>query len=227
MVTNHCNVWIVKLKKSPSKTISAPSKHTTSRQRGGFSTATNPSVSTSSTPTTSKELTQTPHINLSKVSDNSLSKFHHQISVIGDGFHIDSPTEKILYKTMIECHTYLAENFTHLDKTDENIFTCNAHSSIFNSLFMNNLSLERLLHLEGTIRWLGDVMLTFFTTLLNLLFEYNIEKEQLSDVLPSVVFADTKDNVLTLNPCIHNKTFNLLRLDFNDLKHIIKISQRK
>ena len=61
-------------------------------------------------------------------------------------------------------------------------------------------------------------MFTFFTTLLQFLVEYNIEKKQLSDVLPFVVFADTQDTVLKMNPGIRNNTFKHLRSDFTDLK---------
>ena len=61
-------------------------------------------------------------------------------------------------------------------------------------------------------------MFTFFTTLLIFSVEYNIEKKELSDVLPSVVFVDTHDNVLKTNPGIRTSTFKLLRSDFTDLK---------
>ena len=73
------------------------------------------------------------------------------------------------------------------------------------------ISLERLLDLEGTIRWLDNVMFTFFSTLLLFPVEYNIKKKQFNDVLPSVVFIDTQDNMLKTNPCIRNKIFKLLR----------------
>ena len=161
-----------------------------------LNTTNNTSASTSSTPytpTTSKESTPTPHITLSKLSDIYLSKFHHKIAIIVDGFSIYSPTAKLLYKTKIECEKYVVENFTHLDKTDEkNICVYNAHHSTFNTLFTNNLSLERLLNLECTIGWLDNVMFTFFTAVLHFLVEYNIKK-QLSDVLPAVVFTDKKN----------------------------------
>ena len=61
-------------------------------------------------------------------------------------------------------------------------------------------------------------MFTFFTTLLDFSVEYNIEKKQLSDVLPSVVFVDTKYNVLKISPDIRNKTFKILRSEFTHLK---------
>ena len=96
----HYNVFNVKLKKSPSKTSSTPSKLITSRQGGNTSiTTTNTSVLKSSTPSTStilKEPTSTPPIPLSKLSDNSLSKFHHQITVIVDEFIIDSSIDKFI-----------------------------------------------------------------------------------------------------------------------------------
>ena len=135
-----------------------------------MSTTTNPSASTSSTSSTfktlmyrgidlkatnyssvSKEPTPTPRITLSKLSDNSLSRFHHQIPVIVHEFSIDSPIDKLLFKTNIECVQYLTENFTYLDGTNENIFACNAHNSTFNVLLMNTKSIDRLLNLKGAI----------------------------------------------------------------------------
>ena len=83
---------------------------------------------------------------------------------------------------------------------------------------MNNLYLEILLNLEDTIGWLDNVMFTFFTTLLNFSVEYNIEKKQLSDFLPFVVFTDTQDHMLKMNPCIRTNTFKLLMSEFSDLK---------
>ena len=58
-------------------------------------------------------------------------------------FCIDSPTEMLLFRIKTECKKYVVKNFTHLDKTDEDIFAFNARHSTFNALFMNNLCLER------------------------------------------------------------------------------------
>ena len=134
---------------------------------------------------------------------------------------------KLLFKTKIECVQCLTENFTHLDGINDNICACNTHNFTFNGLLMNKKYLERLLNLEGTIGWLYNDMFTFFTTLLKFSVEYNIEKKQLSDVLPSLLFVDTQDNVLKTNHCICINTFKLLRLDFTRQKKIKHISQRK
>ena len=52
-------------------------------------------------------------------------------------------------------------------------------------------------------------------------------KIKMSYVVPSVVFKDTQDNVLEIDPCIRSNTFKLLSSEFIDQREITKTSQRK
>ena len=66
-----------------------------------------------------------------------MSKFHPKIVVKVDEFRMAIPVGKLLFKTKIECIKCVTENFMHLDKTVDNIFSYNAPNSIFKGLFLN------------------------------------------------------------------------------------------
>ena len=115
---------------------------------------------------------------MSKLSAVSVSKFHHKMYVILAEYSMDAPIYELLCKTNIEYITCVTENFTHLDKTIDNICSYNVTNSKFNFLFLNVKSLERLLNYEGTIGWLDGVMFTLFAKVLNFSLEYDTEKKK-------------------------------------------------
>ena len=61
---------------------------------------------------------------------------------------MDNPIDYLLFKTKIECIKFVTENFTHLDRTTDNICSYNSPNYTFKGLFLNVKSLERFLNSE-------------------------------------------------------------------------------
>ena len=100
-------------------------------------------------------------------------------------------------------------NFSHLDSAIDNICPCDqANGETFNGLLLTVNSLKIMLCKKRS-GWLDDLVIDFFATILNFSKEYNISSVS-NDDLPSLVFADSQDNIKRLNPWFRSNTFTYL-----------------
>ena len=123
---------------------------------------------------------------------------------------MDTPIEQFNLKILEECLECIRLNVSHIDKKQADVFACNLkNSNIFNGLFLTVNSLRRLI-CNYQWGWLYDFIFTFFTTVLNVLLEYDLTPG-LSDT--SLVFDDTQDNANRVNHCICTNEFKYSNLD--------------
>ena len=160
------------------------------------------------------------------LSDYSMSSFHEDIAGLVHIFNMEIPIENfssVLLGIFLE---EISLNFSHQDSSTENIFSGDkANGDTFKGLFLTVNFLKSLI-CKYNSGWLDDTVFTFFATIFNFFKRYNVSGE-FNDNLPSLVFENTQDNFLRVNPCFCKFIFDYLIKNPYKTKTKITMVQQK